>query len=113
MAKLIVNIDTETGLGSVEIDGKPVEDVYCIEINNWGESDEPRYHFSVQTSCTEGDVCVHTRLVASEREMARAAVATGEGQPSKTYAGLTEIPAESPTQQAVADFYESIRCTRV
>jgi len=87
MAKLTVEIDTNTNESSVMVDGVAIENVKYVCISNYSyysydyDDGTPKYHFSVETLEKVGDVDKRMSLSASKVESSTA---------SSKYPGLFE-----------------------
>lgn len=99
MAKLRVELDTETDGVSVWVDGTIVENVSYVSVNNYGcyydSQDSQKFHFNVETNEKVGDVNRRVSLCASQIESAVA---------SAKYPGLFEKSGETDGPKTEAGF---------
>lgn len=100
MAKLMVELDTETDGVTVMVDGVKIEHVNYVSVNNYGcyydyNAVQDRFHFSVTTTEKVGDVTKQTSLCASKVESSKA---------SEKYPGLFETIVESEKLKTAAGF---------
>lgn len=105
MAKLVMEIDTESQESTVSIDGTAVSNLSEVSVYNYSYDGEPKFSFSVLTHEKVGGVTKMTRLMASESEAAKAAIANGTGKKSKDFPGLIEAPGKTKAQEAFGDLW--------
>lgn len=108
MAKLLVELDTETQEISVSVDGRPITNIDNLSIYNYGSTNDPGYHFDVTSYKRNGDVSEMTRLAAKNSVYAKEAVATGTAKASSVE-GYVEFPCKTKAQEQFSYWFSATR----
>jgi hypothetical protein len=109
MPILTLTLDTEEQTMNIMVDGNPVDNVSEVNIYSYGYDADACLYFSVITTEKVGDVHKLTRFSAKEDPAIQPCIVSGEAKPSKTVAGLVEMPVQTKAQEQFADWFKSTR----
>jgi hypothetical protein len=104
MSKIVIEIDTETELMAVSVDGTALENVSSVDAYNYGDEVSVRIN-QTELPVEKNGLRKYTTLCASEA----AKLAEKEGKAIAKVGDLIKIESGKPVYESIANLLESYR----